>query len=181
MSTSGISNSLYSSNIQSQMLQFQKEFAQLGKDLSSGDLSEAQSDYVTLQSSLPQASSSSASTSQSNNPMVQAFDQLSKDLQSGNLSAAKQDYSTIQQDFQSQASKMHHHHHHKSGESQESQVSALLDQLGQDLQSSNLSNAQSDFNSLLQFFQSKTSSYTSSGSTSAPASTSASASTSIYA
>ena len=118
--------------------------------------------FGTLQSDLPQANSKS--TAQSNNPIAQAFSQLSQDLQAGNLSAAQQDYSTIQQDFQSQASQTHHHHHHAGG-SQESQVSQLLDQLGQDLQSGNLSSAQSTFSSLQQLLQSNTSSSTSSGST----------------
>jgi outer membrane protein assembly factor BamD (BamD/ComL family) len=163
VSISGISSSLYSYDIQSQIQQFQKEFQQLGQDLSSSNLSAAQSDFVTLQSDLPQASSTY--TSQSNNPIAQAFNQLSKDLQAGNLSAAQQDFSTIQQDLQSQASRMHRHHHHKSGDTQESQISKLVDQLGQDLQSGNLSNAQSDFTSLQQLLQGNTSSGTSSGST----------------
>jgi outer membrane protein assembly factor BamD (BamD/ComL family) len=157
MSTSGITSSMFN-----QLQQFQQEFQQLGQDLTSGNLSAAQSDFVTLQQDLPQASSTS--TAQSNNPIAQAFSQLSQDLQAGNLSAAQQDYSTIQQDFQSQASQMHHHHH-KSGGSQESQVSQLLDQLGQDLQSGNLSSAQSTFSSLQQLLQSNTRSSTSSGST----------------
>ena len=105
MSTSGISSSMFS-----QLQQFQQEFQQLGQDLTSGNLSAAQSDFVTLQNDLPQTSSTST-TSQSNSPIAQAFNQLSQDLQAGNLSAAQQDYSTIQQDFQSQASQMHHHHH----------------------------------------------------------------------
>jgi len=157
MSTSSISSSMFS-----QLQQFQQEFQQLGKDLTSGNLSAAQSDFATLQKDLPQVSSTS--TSQGNNPIAQAFNQLSQDLQAGNLSAAQQDYSTIQQDFQSQASKMHGHHHHHSGGSQESQVSQLLGQLGQDLQAGNLSSAQSDFSSLQQLLQSNTGPSTSSGS-----------------
>jgi hypothetical protein len=146
MSTSSISNSLY--NIQSQFEQFQQEFQQLGKDLSAGNLSAAQSDFVTLQQDMPQANS----TSQSNNPIAQAFQQLAQDLQSGNLSGAQQAYSTIQQDFQSQTSQVHHHHHH-SGGSQQSQFAQLFEQLGQALQSGNLSSAQSVFSSLQQLFQ----------------------------
>jgi exonuclease VII large subunit len=151
MSISSISNSTYNSQIQSQFQQFQQEFQQLGKDLTSGNLSSAQADFVTLQQDMPQANSTS--TSQSNNPIAQAFQQLSKDLQSGNLSAAQQDYSTIQQDFQSQTSQVHHHHHH-SGGSQQSQFTQLFDQLGQDLQSGNLSSARSAFSSLQQLLQS---------------------------
>jgi len=137
VSTSSISSSMFS-----QLQQFQQEFQQLGQDL---NLSAAQSDFVTLPNDLSPASSTS--TSQSSNPIAQAFNQLSQDLQAGNLSAAQQDYASIQQDFQKQASQMHHHHHH-SGGSEQSEVSQLFDQLGQDLQSGNLSSAQSDFSSL---------------------------------
>ncbi|MFZ0961997.1 MAG: hypothetical protein WAO35_13925 [Terriglobia bacterium] len=159
MSTSGITSSMFS-----QLQQFQQEFQQLGQDLTSGNLSAAQSDFVTLQNDLPQTNSTITSSSQSSSPIAQAFSQLSQDLQAGNLSAAQQDYSTIQQDFQSQASQMHHHHH-KSGGTQESQASQLFAQLGQDLQSGNLSNAQSDFSSLQQLLQGRSGSSTSSGST----------------
>jgi outer membrane protein assembly factor BamD (BamD/ComL family) len=146
----------------SQLQQFQQDFRQLGQDLQSGNLSAAQSDFVTLQKDLPQTNSTT-STSQNNSPIAQAFSQLSQDLQAGNLSAAQQDYSTIQQDFQSQASSMHRHHHSGGGEG--SQLSQLFDQLGQDLQAGNLSNAQSDFTSLQQLLQNNNSSSTPSGST----------------
>jgi outer membrane protein assembly factor BamD (BamD/ComL family) len=146
MSTSGITSSMFS-----QMQQVQQDFQQLGKDLGSGNLSAAQSDFATLQKDLPQANSTSTSSSQSNNPIAQAFSQLAQDLQAGNLTAALQDYSSIQQDLQSQASRMPHHHH--SGGSQQSPAATLFDQLGQDLQSGNLSNAQSDFRSLQQLLQ----------------------------
>jgi len=167
MSISGVSNSLYNSNVQNQFEQFQQEFQQLGKDLSSGNLSAAQADFVTLEQDMPQANSAS----QTSNPIAQAFQQLSQDLQSGNLSAAQQDYSTIQQDIQSHASQMHHHHHRSGGsqESQQSQFAQLFEQLGEDLQSGNLSSAQSVFSSLQQLFQSgnqQTTSGTSAGSTS---------------
>lgn len=146
MSTSGITSSMLS-----QMQQVQQEFQQLGTDLQSGNLSAAQSDFATLQQEMPQTGSTS--TAQSNNPIAQAFNQLSQDLQSGNLTAAQNDYSTIQQDFQSRASQGHHHHHHGLGGGANSQVSQLFDQLGQDLQSGNLSSAQSDFSSLQQLLQ----------------------------
>jgi outer membrane protein assembly factor BamD (BamD/ComL family) len=158
MSTSGVTSMF------SQLQQFQQEFQQLGQDLQSGNLSAAQSDFVTLQKDPPHAGSTS--TSQSSSPIAQAFSQLSQDLQSGNLAAAQQDYSTIQQVFQSQASQMPHtHHHHHSGGGGESQVSQLFEQLGQDLQVGNLSNAQSDFSSLQQLLQSNPSSSAPQGTT----------------
>ena len=174
MSTSGISiGSFFAS--QNQLQQFQNEFQQLGKDLQSGNISAAQADFVTLQQSTPQSNATSSS-SQSSNPIVQAFNQLSKDLQSGNLAAAQQDFSTIRQDFQNQAPQAHHHHHHQSGGTQESPVPQLFSQLGQALQSGNLSAAQQAYGTLQQDLQNSsltttqnTSSESSSGSVSVTA------------
>jgi|SRR5208337_3565981 len=156
MSVSGISSSSFfnysAQSIQNRMQQFQQEFQQLGQDLQSGNLSAAQTDFSTLQQLTPQGNSTSSA--QSNNPIAQAFSQLSQDLQSGNVSAAQKDYATIQQDFQSQATQTHgHHHHHGGGGSGESEISQLLAQLGQALQSGNLSTAQQAYSTLQQDFQ----------------------------
>ena len=156
MSVSGISSSNlfnYSTqDVQSKMKQIQQEFQQLGQDLQSGNLSAAQTDFATLQQLAPQ--NNSTSSTQSNNPITQAFNQLSKDLQAGNLSAAQQDYTTIQQDFQKQTAQMHGHHHHRGGGgSGTNTISQLFNQLGQALQSGNLSTAQSVFSSLQQQLQ----------------------------
>jgi outer membrane protein assembly factor BamD (BamD/ComL family) len=136
------------------MQEVQQEFQQLGEDLQSGNLSAAQADFATLQSLSPQASSSSSASSsgQSTYLLAQAFSQLSSDLQAGNLSAAQQDYSTIQQDLQSQETQTHHHHHHGDG-SESSGVSQLMTELGQDLQSGNLTAAQQTYGTLQQDFQ----------------------------
>ena len=161
MSTSGITSSMFSP-----LQQFQQDFQQLGADLQSGNTTAAQSDFVTLQNDLQQISSTSASTSASqSSPLAQAFSQLGQDLQSGNLSAAQKDYATIQQDMQSQGSQVHHHHHH-SGGSEQSQASQLFAQLGKDLQSGDLTSAQSDFSSLQQVLQGNSSSSASTASTS---------------
>lgn len=151
MSVAGISSSLFNytpQSVQSTFQQFQKEFQQLGQDLQSGNLSAAQSDFATLQKDEPQSSSATASQT---SPIAQAFSQLSKDLQSGNLTAAQQDYSSLQQDFQNQATQGHHHHHHSGGGG--GGVSQLLSQLGQDLQSGNLTSAQQAYGTLAQDFQ----------------------------
>lgn len=169
MSVSGVSSNNFfdynSQGIQSRLQQFQQQFQQLGQDLQSGNLSAAQSDFATLQQYGPQANSTSttptsSTTTQSNNPIAQAFNQLSQDLQSGNLSAAQQDYTQIQQDFQNQASSQnqqtHHHHHHgggSGGSGSGSQIQQLFDQLGQALQSGNLSTAQQAYSTLQQDFQ----------------------------
>lgn len=152
MSVSGISNSSFldynTQNIQSRMQQFRQEFQQLGEDLQAGNLSAAQTDFAALQQVGPQALS--ASSTQSNNPLAQAFNQLSQDLKAGNLSAAQQDYATIQQDFQNHG--VHHHHRHGGAGGGESEVTQLLQQLCQDLQSGNLSAAQQAYNTLMQDF-----------------------------
>ena len=153
MSVSGILSSSFlnynTQNVQSQMQQFRQEFQQLGQDLQSGNLSAAQADFATLQQLAPQSSASA--TTSSSNPIAQAFNQLSQDLQSGNLTAAQQDYTTIQQDFQSHAA-VHGHHHHGGGGGG-SEISQLLSELGQALQSGNLTNAQQAYSTLMQDFQ----------------------------
>lgn len=161
MSLSGISSSnLFSyesqnNQNQNKLQQFQQEFEQLGEDLQSGNLSAAQTDFATLQQMAPQETSSASSTSStSSNPLQQAFQQLGQDLQSGNVSAAQQDYSNIQQDFQSIAQHAHgHHHHHGGGDSETSQLSQAFQQLGQALQSGNLSSAQQAYTTLQQEIQ----------------------------
>lgn len=154
MSVSGIFSSSYSNynnqTMQNNMQQFQQEFQQLGQDLQSGNITAAQQDFSALQQLSPQAGSSSSASS---NPIAQEFSQLSQALQSGNLSAAQQDYSQIQQNFQNQATEGHHgHHHHAGGSGESSQMSQLFTELGQELQSNNLSSAQQTYNQLLQDF-----------------------------
>jgi hypothetical protein len=167
MSVSGISSaSLYDpQSVQNNFQQFQQTFQQLGKDLQSGNLSAAQSDFATLQQLQPQSGATSSSASESNNPIAQTFSQLSTDLQSGNLSAAQQDYTTIQQALQTKSTQSEatagHHHHHSDG----SEIGQLLDQLSTELQSGDLSTAQGTFSTLQQDLQdsSQNSGQTSSG------------------
>ena len=151
MSVSGIFSSSYSNynnqTVQNNTQQFQQEFQQLGQDLQSGNITAAQQDFSSLQQLGPQASSSSAA---SNNPIAQEFSQLGQALQSGNLSAAQQDYSNIQQAFQNQSAGGHHGHHHHPCAGGGSQTSQLFTELGQELQSNNLSSAQQTYNQLLQ-------------------------------
>lgn len=156
MSVAGILSSslvsLFSGNqtIQSKQQTFQQEFQQLGQDLQSGNVSAAQSDLASLQKLGPLANSTSSA--QTTTPIAQAFNQLSTDLQSGNIAGAQQDYTTIQQDMQNQAPHAHHHHHGGGGGGANG-ISQLLEQLGQSLQSGNLSSAQQAYNALQQDFQ----------------------------
>ena len=80
---------------QSQMTQMKSLFDQLGKDLQSGNLSAAKSDYAAIKKNAPQGASQS-----DNGPMAQMqskMDQLGQALDSGDLAAAKTAYSAIQQ------------------------------------------------------------------------------------
>ncbi len=148
---SSLSSNLDTQSIQSRMQQFRKDFAQLGQDLQTGNLADAQADFTALQKDGPQKTSSS----QGSSSIAQEFQQLSTDLQSGNLTAAQQDYNTLQQDMQNQASQAQrpHHHHHHSGGSQDNGVSQILSELGQDLQSGDLAAAQKAYRTLQQDLQ----------------------------
>lgn len=135
--------------VQSQAQNVQQEFAQLGQDLQAGNLTAAQSDFATLTAS---QNNSTFLAPASNGPIAQALSQLSQDLQSGNLTAAQQAYKSLQQNFQSQATQgapHHHHHHGGEGSSQNSQVSQVFQELGQDLQTGNLTEAQQAYSALV--------------------------------
>lgn len=152
MSIAGIlSSALFGSGISSAQSNAQKlkaEFQQLGQDLQSGNLSAAKSDIAALQQN--GTPSNSSAPGPSNNLFAQQLKQLSQDLQSGNLSAAQQDYSTIAQGLQSPAAQSHlrHHHHGVGSSSGQSQISQLFAQLGQSLQSGNLTAAQQAYTTL---------------------------------
>lgn len=119
--------------------QIKEQFQQLGQDLQSGNLTQAQADYATLSKDFPganqagtAAATTAAATTTSTTPATtsttttgttstaQQFAQLGQDLQSGNLQAAQQDYTNIQQTAQQNATQQvggHHHrgHHHHGG------------------------------------------------------------------
>ena len=169
MSLTGIASSILSAfnstqSFQTPKHQIQNEFQQLGQDLQSGNLTQAQSDFAALTQNLSglnqNNTAATTSTTTPANSLAQAFAQLGQDLQSGNLQAAQQDYTTVQQDAQQVASQQvgghHHHHHHAesaqdSSSSSSSQNNAIIQafgQLEQTLQAGNLSGAQSAFAAL---------------------------------
>jgi len=156
-------NTQGSQNTPSVFQQIKTEFQQLGQDLQSGNLKQAQSDFTTLSQNLSAASQISAAAANSATgagAVAQAFAQLGRDLQSGNLQGAQQDFTNLQQDVQQISSQQagghhgHHHHHVESSQSSDSssQQSNPLVQafstLAQDLQAGNLSGAQSAFSAL---------------------------------
>lgn len=140
--------------VQSNRQKWQQGLQQLGQDIQSGNLSAAQSDSASLQQLAPQISS--ASSTQSNSSIAQEFSQLGTDPQAGNTTAAQQDYQQMQQQMQqvsptSAGATYHHHHHGGSGGGQE--LPQLLQQLGQALQSGNLTAAQQAYTVLQQQLQ----------------------------
>ncbi|MGD0428567.1 MAG: hypothetical protein ABR880_23890 [Candidatus Sulfotelmatobacter sp.] len=171
MSISALANTALSSLLsttentqagQGQFQQVQSEFQQLGQDLQTGNLAQAQQDYATLSQNFATAQSGTAAVATpaagaaatNSNPIAQAFAALSTDLQNGNITGAQRDYATIQQDFQQQqqqgSSPVHHHRHHGGGGGgqQGNQVSQALNSLSTALQAGNLSSAQTAFATL---------------------------------
>lgn len=139
----------------------QQSISQLGKDLQSGNLSAAQSDFASLQAAFSQSStttggSTNPATGSTSSPIAQAFNQLSSDLQSGNLSAAQKDFSTVQQDLRSRGRIPANAPHYLEGANNSGAQNTLLqslNQLGQSLSSTSLAGAQQAYASLQQELQ----------------------------
>jgi hypothetical protein len=108
-------------------------------------------DLLVQPNNVPGLSSSSTS-----NGFASAFNQLATDLKSDNLSAAQKAYATVQPDLQSFAPPAHCHHHHSAGLRTSSTSPNFLGQLFsplvRDLQSGDLSKAQSAYASIQQEF-----------------------------
>lgn len=184
MSVSGISSSIFCApctptGAQNNFREIQRDFQEIGQDLQSGNLSQAQSAFSALTQLLPsqfQPTTSTNGTTPSgsqSNPIQQALQQLGSDLQSGNLSAAQSDYGTLRQDVQSALSAHHFHHHHMHGDQNESSQdspASLLNELGQALQSGNLTTAQQTYATLQQEFSQYPGASSSSAATAAPTS-----------
>ncbi|MES2390031.1 MAG: hypothetical protein V4555_00210 [Acidobacteriota bacterium] len=81
-----------------------KSLQKVGQDLKSGDLSGAQTDFVSLLKDLPTTGT-----------IGKASTQLGQDLQSGNLTAAQQDYATLSQNLQAQSMNSSASHHPRHG------------------------------------------------------------------
>ncbi len=128
------------SNIQNQYQQVRNQFKQLGQDLAGGNLTQAQTDFVTL-------SQSAASQFSSSSPIGQALNSIGQALQSGNLSAAQQAFSSLTKVGPTAV----HHHSHVPPTSND--LSQDFNQLGQALQSGNLAAAQQAFASIQQIWQ----------------------------
>lgn len=130
MSVAGIASTAFAqlANVQRNYQKVQGEFKQLGQDLQAGNLTQAQTDFVTLSASLAssqQTGATSAGASPTTPPTFvgphainqppqpnpttashhrvhfrQALTQLGQALQAGNLSAAQQAFATMEQIWQ---------------------------------------------------------------------------------
>lgn len=147
----GALESLASHSAQNRVQKFNQQFQQLGQDLQTGNLLQAKNDLTRLQPANAPATLSPQTVSQ-------GFQQLTQDLQSGNLSAAQADYANLQQDMKpgGAAHLLHHRYGQATGSPSAQQE---LAQLGQALQSGNLSAAQAAYASL----QAETTGFGSSG------------------
>ncbi|HEX4076224.1 MAG TPA: hypothetical protein VHX49_12560 [Candidatus Acidoferrales bacterium] len=114
----------------------------------SGILSSVMSSVLSSQSSQTQ------STQNPRQEFQQEFQQLGADLQSGNLSAAQSDFATLQQNAPAGSPLSSTSTSSSSTTQGSNSLSSMFNQLSQDLQSGNLSGAQSDFSSIKQDLQS---------------------------
>jgi len=160
MSVSGVSGNasqLYDSQWFQQLQQLRSQFQQLGQDLQTGNLPQAQTDFSAL--------SQTVSTSQApkSDALNQDFSNLGQALQAGNLPDAQKAFATLAQDIQ-QASGHHRHGHHRhrvggsqdtgsTGSQQNNPLAQGFDTLSQALQSGDLSGAQQAYSTLLQNLQ----------------------------
>jgi hypothetical protein len=138
MSITAIAGS--NSQIWAQYRQVQGRFKQLGQDLKAGDLTKAQSDFVTLSQSAASQLGSKSSVSQALNAMGQA-------LQSGNLTAAQQAFSSLTQVGPCAVP------HSSHVPPMNGALSQAFSQLGKDLQSASLSAAQQAFAAIQKLWQ----------------------------
>jgi hypothetical protein len=144
--------SVNSSANSSKQSQLREQFQQLGQDLQAGNLSAAQGDFASLQQEASPAGGSSSTPA--NDPVTQALNQLQTDLQTGDLvGAAPKPVGGAPIAVQiPHTPSLHGHTPHPVGlEDPTSPGSGTsLEQLGQALQSNNLSAAQQAYNSVLQ-------------------------------
>ncbi len=155
MSITSVSGSS-TNGIQNQYQQVRNEFKQLGQDLQSGKLTQAQTDFVTLSQSVTSQLSAT-------NPVAQTLGKIGQALQSGNLSAAQQAFSSMS----TVGPSTRHSHGHGMG----GKLSQSLEQLGQALQSGDISTAQQAFSAVQQIWQQMSGSNLTPNDTAVPTST----------
>jgi predicted lipoprotein len=146
MSVAGIAAAGLSqlASIQRNYRQVRGEFKQLGQDLHAGNLTQAQTDFVTLSQSV-------ATQLAGNSPVAKALNSLGQALQSGDLSAAQQTFAAIPGNTAGPS--MLFRSAQAGSTSVQSTFSQALGQLGQALHSGNLTAAQQAFSAMQQSWQ----------------------------
>ncbi|MGC2325590.1 MAG: hypothetical protein WA604_02680 [Candidatus Sulfotelmatobacter sp.] len=145
--------SVNSSSNSNKLSQLREQFQQLGQDLQAGNLSGAQSDFASLQQEASLGSGST--TAPANDPVTQALKQLQTDLQTGDLAGTTPkpvgSVPIAIEDPRTHGGRGHNPFGPEGPEDPTTPGSnTSLEQLGQALQSNNLSAAQQAYNSVLQ-------------------------------
>jgi hypothetical protein len=167
MATAAVSSPSIFQELQSFYQSRQVDLKQLGSDLQSGNLSAAQQDYSTLVT-LGQGGPFANSEPFSKSGRAQAFETIGQDLQSGDLAGAQAAFTTLTSSQSSSATSSQTpaastptattaasaSSIYQQLQAYQQQRQADVTQLGQDLQSGNLTAAQTDFNTLTTLGQS---------------------------
>lgn len=182
MSISALSSDLVADLSQTQQNPFQQvrqDFKQLASALQSGNLSDAQSAYASIQNVLQQSQANTSTASGSGSSTLSDFAALGQALQSGNLTQAQSSFSQLRSDVQtsgqtgtaaSGAGPVAQDQYVPSNSQTQDpaqQVQQDYAQLAGALQSGNLTNAQSAYSSLEQVLQTQAGSNTTSDTNSA--------------
>ena len=152
MSVLGIASTALSQlgNIQSKFQGVQSEFKTLGQDLQAGNLTQAQTDFVTLSQSV------TSQLSGINSPFAKAFNAVGQALQSGDLIWGTTGFCRHLAGRDRRLPSVRHHHHTpptQMSASAQSLFAQELSTLGQALQSGNLTAAQQAFSAMQQGWQ----------------------------
>jgi|SRR5450432_8855 len=154
IAASGFFSGAIAQSSRNRLQQVQQEFQRLSQDLEAGNLAQAQTDLTTLRKDLPGGQGAGQSDSRAAQP---GWQQLAQDLRAGNLTAARSDFANLKQDAQGGSGPaIHPHRHARHGEDSGSSangIAQVLSQLGQALQSNNISAAQQSYSTLLEEFQ----------------------------
>ncbi len=172
MSISALSSNLISDlapqHWQNPFQEIKQDFQQLASALQSGNLSGAQSAYSNiqqlLQGSQGSSTSNTSSTSTGSNTLQNDFAALGQALQSGDLSTAQSAFAQLKSDFQASRpsggagaaqgpSQGDDQYVASQGQNPVEQALQDYTQLASDLQSGNLTAAQSDYTNLQQLVQ----------------------------
>lgn len=178
MSTAAVSGSSIYQELQAYFQQRSTDVSQLGQDLTSGNLADAQQDYATLQSLGQGGPFANGDVFAPNKQREQDFTAIGQALQNGNLSAAQQAFAQLESTFKngggsgsdsaasaastsastaaSTAASGTSSSQSIYGQLQELRQERKADiaQLGQDLASGNTANALQDYNTLVSLGQS---------------------------